>query len=78
MPLSPNYAVQMGAFKSKEKAHAYRLALQKKFPVMTFELLVFEGWWKVRAIHFSSRESAAKALVNLGGKGFIVHAKPDN
>ena len=65
----------MGAFKSKKRAESYLIALRDKYTDMTFEIITLDGWWKVRATHFSSRESAATALAKLGGKGFIVHAK---
>lgn len=72
------YAVQLGAFRSTEKASHYLRALREKHPGTAFEAVTIDGWQKIRATRFSSRASAAAALTELGGKGFIVHASADS
>ena len=75
--LSP-YSIQLGAFRSEEKATLFTALLEKKFPKRTFEIISAAGWSKVRATQLASQEAAEAALVEFGGKGIIVHAKPDN
>lgn len=75
---SSPYSIQLAAFKSAERASPFLNKLQKDYPGKTFEIISAEGWHKVRAIHFASRDAVDAALVEFGGKGFIVHANTDH
>jgi outer membrane protein TolC len=75
---SDSYAVQLGAFRSKEKASSCLSSLQMKYPDTTFEAITVDGWWKIRTTPFSSQAAAIEALKELEGKGFIVHGSTDS
>jgi outer membrane protein TolC len=72
------YALQLGAFRSEERARSFASSLEKDFPDRTFETVSIDGWLKVRATQFASREAVEAVLVKFGGKGFIVHTSTDN
>jgi cell division septation protein DedD len=72
------YAIQLGAFRSEESARLFLNSLKKDFPNKVFGSISTGDWQKVRAIHFATREAASAALVELGGKGLIIHANTDH
>lgn len=78
LPDNYTYAIQLGAFRSAEKAGLFLNSLKKDFPNKTFGSISTGGWQKVRAIHFATHEAASVALVELGGKGLIIHANTNH
>lgn len=77
-PAKGLYSIQLGAFRTVEKANPFLNSLQKGYPDKTFEIITVEGWHKVRATHFASRDAVDAALVEFGGKGFIVNANTNH
>jgi cell division septation protein DedD len=68
------YVIQLGAFKSKQRARVYQKSLKKRHPQLAFQTITANGMHKVRSTSFSSRAAAESALEVIGGEGLIVRA----
>jgi len=77
-PSNSRYAIQLGAFRSTERAHAFMSSLHREFPERTFVIVSTDGWQKVRSSPFPSRKAAETTLAEFRVKGFVVHENTDH
>ena len=66
--------MQLGAFKSEERALAFINSLESQYPEMKFETVAAKGFHKVRSKPLQSHAAAVSTLEAFNGKGFIVRA----
>jgi hypothetical protein len=69
-----DYVLQLGAFKSEERARAFINSLESQYPEMKFETVAAKGFHKVRSKALQSHVEAVSTLESFNGKGFIVRA----
>jgi outer membrane protein TolC len=71
---TPAYAIQLGAFKSHQRARVLVNTLKKQHPDYSFEVIAANGFYKVRSTFRLTYADAVATLAELGGQGFVIRA----